>query len=349
MGFMLQTQDPPLVAIFTPVYNGARFLEETMACVQAQTYPKLVHVVLDNASTDATPDIINRHLGQRVPVLARRNHETIPQYANWEAAARMTPAEAGYFLLLCADDLIRADAIEKLVKVAELDPAIGVVGCQWTIGVDPNGSTELCGTGLPDDMSVFDGHWFVKAYLIKLHFATSPQCQLFRRKLLDEAIPFYAHHEMLTDIDACLRTLMRWKYGFVHSPLAFTRLHDTRLTATVSGPAQEYTSNWLAFIDRYGPSVMSPADLAKCRRAFLRHYFRRLLLWRFRDRNRTLFDHHLALLRAHGVRPTLPDYVEALLEWTWLALRNRRRDVGAASSLWTSARAELVKTSGVRS
>jgi glycosyltransferase involved in cell wall biosynthesis len=349
MGFMLQTPELPLVAIFTPVYNGARYLEETMACVQAQTYPNLVHAVLDNASTDATPEIINRYLGQRVPVLARRNPETIPQYANWETAARMAPAEAGYFLLLCADDLIRADAIEKLVKVAELDPTIGVVGCQWTMGVDPNGSTELCGTGLPNDISVFDGRWFVKAYLIKLHFATSPQCQLFRRRLLDEAIPFYAHHEMLTDIDTCLRTLMNWKYGFVHSPLGFTRLHDARLTATVSGPSQDYTSNWLAFIDRYGPSVMSPAELSKCRRAFLRHYFRRLLLWRFRDRNRALFDRHLALLRAQGVSPNMPDYAEALLEWIWLALRNRRRDVGAASSLWTSARAELIKMGGVRS
>ena len=39
----------PLVAIATPVYNGAEYLADTMACVQAQTYPNLVHCVLDNA------------------------------------------------------------------------------------------------------------------------------------------------------------------------------------------------------------------------------------------------------------------------------------------------------------
>ena len=46
-----------LVAVLTPVYNGARFLRETMECVQASDYTNMVHVILDNASTDATPEI----------------------------------------------------------------------------------------------------------------------------------------------------------------------------------------------------------------------------------------------------------------------------------------------------
>ncbi len=36
----------PLVAIVTPVYNGNPWLVRTLASVQAQTYPNLVHVVL---------------------------------------------------------------------------------------------------------------------------------------------------------------------------------------------------------------------------------------------------------------------------------------------------------------
>ena len=334
----------PLVAIVTPVYNGAAFLAETMACVQGQTYPNLVHVVLDNASSDATPEIIDRYSIRRVPVLARRNAETILQRDNWEVAVRLTPEEATYFLVLCADDLIAPDAIEKLVGVAELDPGIGVVGCLWTMGVNPDGAVEHCGEGLPTDQSIFDGRCFVKAYLIKLHFATSPQCQLFRRRLLEDVKLFYPHNEMLMDIDACLRSLMHSRYGFVHSPLGFTRVHSERVTAQVCGPTQEFSANWLAFIDRYGHDVMSPPDFEKCRRAYLRHYFRRLLVWRFRDRSKTLFDNHLALLKARGVRPSAPDYVEALLEWAWLLIRNRREEVGAATSLWPRTRTELIGT-----
>ena len=43
----------PTVAVVTPVYNGAKFLREAMLSVQAQTYPNLVHFVLDNASPRA--------------------------------------------------------------------------------------------------------------------------------------------------------------------------------------------------------------------------------------------------------------------------------------------------------
>jgi hypothetical protein len=39
--------------------------------------------------------------------------------------------------------------------------------------------------------------------------------------------------------------------------------------------------------------------------------------------------------RVHEAASRIDDHAEPLLEWTWLALRNPRRDVGAASSLWT--------------
>jgi hypothetical protein len=98
-------------------------------------------------------------------------------------------------------------------------------------------------------------------------------------------------------------------------------------------------------IKRYGPQVMTRRDLQECERIFLRHYFRRMLLWRFLDRNRALFRSHQAFLAGHGVRPALSDYAEALLEWVWLALQNRRNEVGGARSLWASTWAELSASS----
>ena len=63
----------PLFVVVTPVYNGAKFIAEAMDAVQAQTYPNVLHIVLDNASTDATPDILKRYSNARVPVVVERN------------------------------------------------------------------------------------------------------------------------------------------------------------------------------------------------------------------------------------------------------------------------------------
>jgi glycosyltransferase involved in cell wall biosynthesis len=49
---------PPLVSIVTPVYNGARFLRETLASVRAQDYPRLEHIVVDGGSTDGTLELL---------------------------------------------------------------------------------------------------------------------------------------------------------------------------------------------------------------------------------------------------------------------------------------------------
>jgi glycosyltransferase involved in cell wall biosynthesis len=330
-----------LVAVVTPVYNGAAFLNETMDCVQAQTYGNVVHVLLDNASTDATAAIIAQYRDRRVPLVVGRNPETIDVRDNWEAAVRSCPREARYFLVLCADDLITPDAIEKMVALAESEASIGIVACLWTKGADPNSGIEGTRFGLPADISVFDGRWFVKAYLTQLHLATSPQCQLIRRDILDEIDPFYSSDKMLMDVDACLKVAVRRKVGFVHHRLGFTRIHGGRITDRVMQPNRMYEANWLTLIDRYGPGVMESSELQACRAAFLRYYFRRLLLWRFRDRNKPLYDRHVGFLAERGCRPTPFDYLNALGEWVRLALRNRRNEVGVAKSLWADTWAEL--------
>ncbi|WP_423958823.1 glycosyltransferase family 2 protein [Bradyrhizobium sp.] len=331
----------PLVAIVTPVYNGAAYLEETMGCVQAQTYGKMVHVLLDNASTDETPSIIEKFRNGRVPLVIGRNSKTLDIRENWEVAVRSSPREATYFLVLCADDLISPDAIEKMVSLAERDPSIGVVGCLWRSGPDPRERAEDSRSGLPSNLSVFDGRWFVKSYLMQLHFATSPQYQLIRRDILDRINPFYSHDKMLMDVDACLKAVIGRKYGLVHERLGFTRVHGGRITDRLTRPNRMHEADWVALIDRYGPSVMSRLEFDKCKAAYLRYYYRRMLLWRFYDGNRPLYDMHFALLKQRGCEPGVFGYLSALAEWAWLALRNRRQEVSVAKSLWPDTWAEL--------
>src|SRR5688572_574004 len=104
---MTEINSYPLVVVVTPVYNGSPYLQRTLACVQAQTYPNIIHVVLDNASTDDTAEVIAGAVGGRVPILTKRNAATLGQVDNWNAAVAMTPAEAKYVKILCADDLMR--------------------------------------------------------------------------------------------------------------------------------------------------------------------------------------------------------------------------------------------------
>ena len=54
-----------LVSIIVPVFNGEDYLRESLDSILAQTYSRTEILVIDDASTDRTPEIIASY-GSRV-------------------------------------------------------------------------------------------------------------------------------------------------------------------------------------------------------------------------------------------------------------------------------------------
>src|SRR5688572_17065204 len=54
----------PLVSIVVPSYNHARYLGEAIDSILAQDYPKIELIVIDDGSTDGSPEIL-RGYGKR--------------------------------------------------------------------------------------------------------------------------------------------------------------------------------------------------------------------------------------------------------------------------------------------
>ena len=51
----------PLITIITVVYNGEKYLEETIKSVINQTYPNVEYIIIDGGSTDGTLEIIKKY------------------------------------------------------------------------------------------------------------------------------------------------------------------------------------------------------------------------------------------------------------------------------------------------
>jgi glycosyltransferase involved in cell wall biosynthesis len=328
-----------LVAIVTPVYNGAAYLAETMENVQSLDYPNLVHVVLDNASTDATPEIVRRYVNRKVPVLAFRNSETLPMEANWSKAVKLIPKEAKYFWLLCADDTLAQHAIRCTVELAESDPNIVLVGSLWGTG------NFVVGEELPRGQAVFPGRDILHTYLRKEHAALAGMNKLVRCSMIDEAVPYYGHNgiAMSTDTEANMRACLRGNFGFVHEELYHWRSHAESMTMKVSRKMLLFEADWPLLLDRYGPHVMSYGEYAECRRRFRRHLLRRLLLARFLERDKKTFNWHMNLLRAREDPATIRDFVAALTEWCYLLLSGQRHLVGRPRQRTTIHAAGIVE------
>jgi glycosyltransferase involved in cell wall biosynthesis len=299
----------PLVAVVTPVYNGAKYLKETMDCVQSSDYPDLMHIVLDNASSDATPEIISNYCNGGVPVLTARNKVTIPMIDNFNAVLAMVPAEAGYIRILCADDTMAFNAISRQVEVAERDEDIGIVGCECR---EPGPRRD----GLPKKSEIFDGKEIIRGFLRREHTVLDGTQGLIRRSSLEEQPHYYdATFRGAADTDANLRVCTNHKFGFVHEALAMCRQHEINHYSLFSR-SYFHMPEWLMLLDRYGLAALGEGEYRARRVDYRRQYLRRLLLVRWRSGDKALFDEHMAILRQNDDPAGWLDFTDALIEWT---------------------------------
>ena len=123
----------PQVSVLVPVFNGARFLRESLDSILDQTYSNFEIIVLDDASTDETPEII-RSYGDRVRCIRQPTNRGI--YENVNAGIR--EARGSLIATYHADDIYHPEIVEREVGAFERFPSAGAVFCS-DIFVDETG------------------------------------------------------------------------------------------------------------------------------------------------------------------------------------------------------------------
>lgn len=265
----------PLVAIVTPVFNGETHLEDAIRAVQAQSYRPLVHCILDNASSDSTPAIIARYAGGQVPIITKRNQETISFQHNFNAVLDLMPAETAYFRMLHADDSMPPNAIEDMMNIAlRADDIVLVAGGERMNGKDrPH--------FFPPECSIFEASNMLARTLVDEAHVPSAHV-LWRRDTMRDGEDFYPVDMVECIIAAVHRVLSRGgRAGFVHGYVADTRRYagSGSLIDTFAPTVKAVLWEKLLFIERYGPAALSNRDYKLVHRRFRRVFYRRLLWW----------------------------------------------------------------------
>ena len=110
----ISREEDPLVSIITPLYNAEKFIAETIASVQNQTYSNWEHIIVDDASSDSSVKIT------RDLATSDERIKFIENSVNKGAAVcrnRATEEAKGQFIaFLDADDLWSADKLEKQLR-----------------------------------------------------------------------------------------------------------------------------------------------------------------------------------------------------------------------------------------
>ena len=104
------------VSICVPTYNGTRYLKRCLDSALAQTFEDFELVIVDDGSTDATPEIV-RHYSSRDPrIRVWRNARNLGLVRNWNRCVELASGEWVKFLF--QDDLLEPSCLERMLQAS---------------------------------------------------------------------------------------------------------------------------------------------------------------------------------------------------------------------------------------
>jgi glycosyltransferase involved in cell wall biosynthesis len=203
------------VSIVTPAYNQASFLEETIASVLGQDYPRIEYTVIDDGSMDETPAVLERHRG-RLRAVSRPNKG---QTATINEG--FTAANGDVVLWLNSDDTLLPGAVSTAVRHFEEHPEHGIVYGD-TLFTDA--------AGRPLHRSRAQERFEYDRFVRRCENPIPQPSAFIRKRVLEDVGPLDPHFYYFMDWDFWLRAGLRHRIAYTAETLSTYRLHDASKT-----------------------------------------------------------------------------------------------------------------------
>lgn len=117
----------PLVSILISTYNDERYIVESINSILNQTYRNLEVLVVNDASTDHTGQLLRQIQDERVIIIENETNRKLAANLN----KMIWMAKGKYFARMDADDISMPERIAHQVRYMEEHPEIDVLGT-WT-------------------------------------------------------------------------------------------------------------------------------------------------------------------------------------------------------------------------
>lgn len=213
-----QGQSTALVSVVMPVFNGERFLAESLDSVLTQSLSDFELIVVDDGSVDSSPRIVDEYASRDPRVIVdRESHQGAAVAANRGIALASAPLVA----ILDSDDVAMPDRLERQHRF-----------------LSEHGETAVVGGGVrfTDDSgrAFADVQYPLTDEAIREAFAyTTPVAQpaaMFRKQPFERVGGYRQCFEPAADLDLWLRIGERYRFANLPELLVSYRIHAQQLT-----------------------------------------------------------------------------------------------------------------------
>lgn len=215
----------PLVSICIPTYNYGRFLPDALESALGQTLRDIEILAVDNHSDDGTIELLGEFARRDARVVVHRNAANLGMTANFNRCIEL--ARGKYVKLLCADDLLSADCVEKLVAAMEERHDTRLAGCARYYFREPGKPIRTL--AYASGRRAVPGATAIRECFFKGNLIGEPTAVMFRRA--DATVGFNPAYRQAFDMELWFRLLTEGWFVFLPEPLCGIREHLSSGTA----------------------------------------------------------------------------------------------------------------------
>ncbi|MBA4149492.1 MAG: glycosyltransferase [Verrucomicrobia bacterium] len=236
----------PKLSVLIPTFNYARYLPEAIESVLSQSFADFELLIVDDASTDETRQIIEQYALNDSRIRFHIHAKNIGMVQNWNAALGMACGEYAKFLF-GDDKLCNPRALEEMVAAMESDASISLVMSGRRI-LDEN-SRELHSINFAASAGLEDGHALILRSLEQTrNILGEPSASMFRKRFA--ARGFDPAYRQLVDLEFWFHLLEQGNFFYLAEPLCGFRIHESQQTA-VNRAEQVDSEEYLRLLQKY--------------------------------------------------------------------------------------------------
>jgi len=206
----------PNLTVLMTVYNGEAYLRIAMDSILQQTYFDFCFLIIDDASTDSSREIVRTYKDERIQLVCL--DQNVGQTAALNIGLRR--ASTTWIARMDADDYSAPTRLEEQMQALDADPSLSCVGTHvWMFRDDPQIIDKVIATPLH--------HADIERMLLRGTPMIHGSIIVNRDAILDVGA-FDEHFRLTSDVDMYDRLLPKYTVANIPSQLLGVRQHENQ-------------------------------------------------------------------------------------------------------------------------
>ena len=217
MFFIINDGDMPRLSIVMPFYNTENFIKETIESLLNQTFKDFELIVVDDGSTDKSPEIISSFKDPRIKLIQNEQRKGIVYSRN----KGLSEANGEFYAPFDSDDIALPHKFERQIQFLQDHSDFGLIG-SWTRMIDKDGKL------LKKKWKLKASPQAIPSILLFRSYFGQPSVVMRRKAVPDEG--YTEGFEIGEDYRMWVDVTRKWKVWNLQEYLTYYRIHEKSIT-----------------------------------------------------------------------------------------------------------------------